>query len=198
MTLGDDLVNLPSDAGGARPAGEDVLTLYLDPTSNAPVPAPIHPCVLDKGFEGAENQRRWLSDYGAEIIHPPKRNSKKRLTKYRLQTITCSIVHNTLSEPCYTAGVSGTTSLGGRRMKGNKIRKSRWFEAFALTSQMFRDPGEGVGRVRGPRLAEPPKHERGRWIREMGLNAQLPVQRDFRKPGSSENNIRTRAQTPGS
>ena len=34
--------------------------------------------VADKGFEGAENHRRWLECYGAEVIHPPKRNSKKR------------------------------------------------------------------------------------------------------------------------
>src|SRR5215210_7586305 len=35
------------------------------------------PYVADKGFEGAENHRRWLERYGAQIIHPPKRNSKK-------------------------------------------------------------------------------------------------------------------------
>ena len=35
-------------------------------------------CSLLKGFEGAENHRRWLDHYGAEVIHPPKRNSKKR------------------------------------------------------------------------------------------------------------------------
>lgn len=34
--------------------------------------------VTDKGFEGAENHRRWLERYGARIIHPPKRNSRKR------------------------------------------------------------------------------------------------------------------------
>jgi Transposase DDE domain len=34
--------------------------------------------VADKGFEGAENRRRWLECYGAEVVHPPKRNSKKR------------------------------------------------------------------------------------------------------------------------
>jgi hypothetical protein len=37
--------------------------------------------VADKGFEGAENHRRWLNHYGAEIIHPPKRNSKKPWSK---------------------------------------------------------------------------------------------------------------------
>lgn len=37
--------------------------------------------VADKGFEGAENHRRWLECYGAEVIHPPKRNSKKPWSK---------------------------------------------------------------------------------------------------------------------
>jgi hypothetical protein len=37
--------------------------------------------VADKGFEGAENHRRWLDHYGAEVIHPPKRNSKKPWSK---------------------------------------------------------------------------------------------------------------------
>ncbi|MDQ3834357.1 MAG: IS982 family transposase [Actinomycetota bacterium] len=35
------------------------------------------PYVTDKGFEGAENHRRWLDFYEARIIHPPKRNSGK-------------------------------------------------------------------------------------------------------------------------
>jgi len=34
--------------------------------------------VADKGFEGAENHRRWLDLYEARIVHPPKRNSRKR------------------------------------------------------------------------------------------------------------------------
>ncbi len=34
--------------------------------------------VSDKGFEGADNHRRWLDRYGVRIIHPPKRNSRKR------------------------------------------------------------------------------------------------------------------------
>jgi len=36
------------------------------------------PYIADKGFEGAENHLRWLESYGAHIIHPPKRNSRKR------------------------------------------------------------------------------------------------------------------------
>jgi hypothetical protein len=37
--------------------------------------------VADKGFEGVENHRRWLEHYGAEVIHPPKRNSPKPWSK---------------------------------------------------------------------------------------------------------------------
>ena len=37
--------------------------------------------VADKSFEGGENHRRWLDHYGAEVIHPPKRNSKKPCSK---------------------------------------------------------------------------------------------------------------------
>ena len=38
--------------------------------------------VADKGFEGAQNhRRRWLDLYGARIIHPPKRNSRKAWPK---------------------------------------------------------------------------------------------------------------------
>jgi len=34
--------------------------------------------VAEKGFEGVENRLRWLESYGADLIHSPKRNSKKR------------------------------------------------------------------------------------------------------------------------
>jgi hypothetical protein len=34
-----------------------------------------------KDFEGTENHRRWLECYGAEIVHPPKRNSKMPWSK---------------------------------------------------------------------------------------------------------------------
>jgi hypothetical protein len=39
------------------------------------------PYMADKGFEGAENHLRWLQSYGARVIHPPKRNSKKPWSK---------------------------------------------------------------------------------------------------------------------
>jgi Transposase DDE domain len=41
--------------------------------------------VADKGFEGAENHRRWLECYGADVIQPPKRNSRKRSWSKRLR-----------------------------------------------------------------------------------------------------------------
>jgi hypothetical protein len=43
------------------------------------------PYVADKGFEGEENHRRWLDRYGVRIIHPPKRNSRKRSWPKRLR-----------------------------------------------------------------------------------------------------------------
>jgi hypothetical protein len=48
------------------------------------------PYVADKGFEGEENHRRWLECYGARIIHPPKRNSRKPWPK-RLRRWVASI-----------------------------------------------------------------------------------------------------------
>ena len=43
------------------------------------------PYIADKGFEGAENHRRWQESYGAQVIHPPKRNSRKRSWSKRLR-----------------------------------------------------------------------------------------------------------------
>lgn len=44
------------------------------------------PYVTDKGFEGADNHRRWLDVYGARLICPPKRNARqgwpKRLRRW--------------------------------------------------------------------------------------------------------------------
>ncbi len=43
------------------------------------------PYIADKGFEGLENHRRWQERYGAQVIHPPKRNSRKRSWSKRLR-----------------------------------------------------------------------------------------------------------------
>jgi hypothetical protein len=44
------------------------------------------PYLTDKGFEGAENHRRWLDHYGVRLICPPKRNARqvwpKRLRRW--------------------------------------------------------------------------------------------------------------------
>lgn len=45
----------------------------------------------------------------------------------------------------------------------NGTKRFRWYEAFAPAAQMFHGAGKGLGRGRGPRLAEAPKDEsRGR------------------------------------
>ena len=49
------------------------------------------PYIADKGFEGLENHRRWQESYGASIIHPPKRNSRKRSWSKRLRRWVASI-----------------------------------------------------------------------------------------------------------
>ena len=36
------------------------------------------PYVVDKGFEGGDNHRRWLDRYGVRVICPPKRNERVR------------------------------------------------------------------------------------------------------------------------
>jgi hypothetical protein len=48
-------------------------------------PAARGPYVAEKGFEGVENHRRWLERYGARVVHPPKRNSRKRSWPKRLR-----------------------------------------------------------------------------------------------------------------
>jgi hypothetical protein len=40
--------------------------------------AALGPYVVDKGFEGEDNHRRWLHRYGAQLICPPKRSERKR------------------------------------------------------------------------------------------------------------------------
>lgn len=44
-------------------------------------------------------------------------------------------------------------------MKGKNRSGLSWFEAFAPSAQMFHGLGKGLGRGRGPRLAEPPVFE---------------------------------------
>ena len=49
------------------------------------------PYVVDKGFEGEDNHRRWLDRYGARVICPPKRDARKRRWSKRLRRWVASI-----------------------------------------------------------------------------------------------------------
>jgi hypothetical protein len=42
----------------------------------------LGPYVLDTGFEGATNYRRWYQDYGVEVICKPQRKSRKAWPKW--------------------------------------------------------------------------------------------------------------------
>ena len=53
--------------------------------------AALGPYVVDKGFEGEDNHRRWLHRYGAQLICPPKRAERKRRWSKRLRRWVASI-----------------------------------------------------------------------------------------------------------
>jgi hypothetical protein len=71
-----------------QPLAETFFALRRQPHPGlASVGAPARgPYVVDKGFEGQANQRAWWRSYGAQVICPPKRNSKtpwpKRLRRW--------------------------------------------------------------------------------------------------------------------
>ena len=62
----------------AQPLAETFFALRRQPHPGlARVGAPARGAyVVDKGFEGQANQRAWWRSYGAQVICPPKRNSK--------------------------------------------------------------------------------------------------------------------------
>jgi hypothetical protein len=62
----------------------------LRSVGSAPSGGPYH-YVVDKGFEGEDNHRRWLERYGARVICPPKRNGRKRSWPKRLRRWAASI-----------------------------------------------------------------------------------------------------------
>lgn len=67
-----------------QPLAESFFKLRANPNSRLISVGSAFPgtyYVTDKGFEGAENHRRWLDHYGAEVVHPPKRNSRKPWSK---------------------------------------------------------------------------------------------------------------------
>lgn len=45
------------------------------------------------------------------------------------------------------------------------MKRFKWHEVFAPSAQMFRGAGKGIGRGRGPRLAEVPRDERRTRVR---------------------------------
>jgi hypothetical protein len=66
-----------------QPLAETFFELRANPNSRLISVGSAFPgtYVADKGFEGAENHRRWLDHYGAEVVQPPKRNSRKPCSK---------------------------------------------------------------------------------------------------------------------
>jgi hypothetical protein len=71
-----------------QPLAETFFALRRHPHPGLPsVGAPAcGPYVVDKGFEGQANQQTWWQAYGAQVICPPKRNSRapwpKRLRRW--------------------------------------------------------------------------------------------------------------------
>jgi hypothetical protein len=64
--------------------------------------------VAEKGFEGEENHRRWLESYEADVIHPPKRNSRKGSWSKRLRKWLAAIrqiVESVYDKLFYTFGL---------------------------------------------------------------------------------------------
>jgi len=66
-----------------QPLAETFLALRWNPYPRMPgVGAPaLGPYVVDPGFEGEENHRRWHECYGAQVICKPKRSSRKAWSK---------------------------------------------------------------------------------------------------------------------
>jgi hypothetical protein len=70
--------------------------------------------VVDKGFEGEDNHRRWLDRYGTRVICPPKRDGRKRSWPKRLRRWAASIrqIVETVYEKLYaTFGLRGERRL---------------------------------------------------------------------------------------
>lgn len=76
-----------------QPLAETFFALRARPNPRAPSAGspPSGPYVVDKGFEGEDNHRRWLDRYGARVICPPKRGGRKRRWPKRLRRWAASI-----------------------------------------------------------------------------------------------------------
>jgi hypothetical protein len=69
--------------------------------------------VVDKGFEGEDNHRRWRNQYGARVICSPKRNGLKRKWPKRLRRWAASI--RQIVEGVFEKLHDETFGLGGER-----------------------------------------------------------------------------------
>ena len=78
--------------------------------------------VVDKGFEGEDNHRRWLDRYGARVICPPKSNGRKRSWPKRLRRWAASIrqIVETVYEKLYD--VFGLRRERPHDMAGLRVR----------------------------------------------------------------------------
>jgi hypothetical protein len=104
------------------------------------------PYVVDKGFEGEDNHRRWLDRYGARVICPPKRNGRKRSWPKRLRRWAASIrqIVETVYEKLHDA-----FGLRGERPHDMSGLRARLAARVALHNFCIR-LNESLGR---PRLA---------------------------------------------
>jgi len=66
-----------------QPLAETFLALrqYPDPRLPSVGSSALAPYVVDTGFEGEANHRRWRESYGAQVICKPKHNSRKAWSK---------------------------------------------------------------------------------------------------------------------
>jgi hypothetical protein len=87
------------------------------------------PYVVDKGFEGEDNHRRWLDRYGARVICPPKRNGRKRNWSKQLRRWAASI--RQIVETVYEK-LHATFGLRGERPHGMSGLRARLAARVAL------------------------------------------------------------------
>jgi hypothetical protein len=87
------------------------------------------PYVVDKGFEGEDNHRRWLDRYGARVICPLKRNGRKRNWSKQLRRWAASI--RQIVETVYEK-LHATFGLRGERPHGMSGLRARLAARVAL------------------------------------------------------------------
>ena len=81
--------------------------------------------IADKGFEDIDKHRRWLDRYGAHLIHPPKRNSRRPWSKRLRQWVAGirQIVESVYLKLFNTFGLSSKGSILGlfTRVRGRRF-----------------------------------------------------------------------------